>query len=838
LNSLIYALFSQHLCFLNPATLLPTILTLASLSNGKDVKSGAANDRKFPLATIGSSPNRVGNMVRRVDWIREGVVKVEMKTGEVFEVPFCLVILAIGVLNGLQRESAVTQPGALMCHICSGSAIALVERIRMAEKFDAVIIGAGISGLAAAKVLAKEGLHVVVLEARDRTGGRIHTIRPNLNNGKHSQSALPIDLGASYLHGCCSNQEVQPLFTLAYRLKIHSITCPGDTLGTYRGWECPEVAAWRDPQTGEEIDLKQVAEMSFLLDRCLLHSLMLTSKEASSNPMKPISLAHVLELALNESVNVLYKSGQRSSPDLSDRERGIFDALFARYIAYVNPAARLPARLTLGEFYEADAVAGLANDPNIPCAADRQACLKFLQRKRDFLATRPQVGSSPGRVKYRTEDRLILSGFASFTDFLATDLNIRLQKVVRKVDWTREDVVKVETETGEIFEAPFCVVTLPVGVLKGLRHESAVKFVPALPTRKRRAIDNLGIPQSGAATHNKVILIFRPEDVFWDRTTAQLNSSDGRLHALNLDFFGHQGALMCHIWGGSPITLAGRSDEEVIDEIIDTFVGMYRIPLERRPVPLFTHVTRWSEDPFSLGAYTAGEPNCCGDEDRHAYAQSLPPNGRPRVLFAGEATIDSQGGQQCTHGAFLTGIERAFDILDHFQQGGRCRLRDVRIVDYLMGRGNRALPPHTMLRRGQTNSCPSSISTTSTSPRSTPQRGRRRGTNRRRRRDSGNASLDGLDNFSSSPCASISSNCSSNCSTITEPQRDQTERCAELQSPFKVTEDEDATSPSPAKRQRSDDDSRVEFFISLEAFRQLFNLLPLCNLPALEGPKS
>ncbi|VDN99146.1 unnamed protein product [Rodentolepis nana] len=520
----------------------------------------------------------------------------------------------------------------------------------MTEKFDVVIVGAGISGLAAAKVLTKEGLNVVVLEARGHIGGRIHTIRPNLNNGEYSHPIFPIDLGASYLHGCCSNQEVQPLFTLAYRLKVQSITCPGDTLGTYRGWECPEVAAWRDPQTGEEIDLEQVAEMSFLLDRCLLQSLMLTSKEVSSNPMKPISLAHVLELALNESVNVLYKSGQRSSPDLSNRERGIFDALFARYIAYVNPASRLPARLTLGEFYEADAVAGLANDPNTPCIADRQACLKFLQRKRDFLATRPQVGSSPSRVKYRTEDRLILSGFSTFTDFLAADLDIRLEKVVRRVDWTREDAVKVETETGDIFEALFCVVTLPVGVLKGLRHESAVQFVPALPLRKRKAIDNLGIPHPGAATHNKVILIFRPEDIFWDLTTAQLNSSDGRLHALNLHFFGHQGALMCHIWGGSPIILTGRSDEEVITEIMDILVGMYQVPPERRPVPLFTHVTRWSEDPFSLGAYTAGEPSCCGDEDRRAYAQSLPPNfqyqGQIITKIAAEVPFKLNHGQE------------------------------------------------------------------------------------------------------------------------------------------------------------------------------------------------
>ena len=160
-----------------------------------------------------------------------------------------------------------------------------------AENFDVVILGAGISGLAAAKVLSKEGLKVVVLEARDRVGGRIHTITPPLGT-----ISYPIDLGASYLHGCCSDQDVQPLFALAHRLKIASITCPGDMLGPYRGWECPEVGAWRDPNTGEKLTLEEVAQMSFLLDRYLLQSLMLTSKEVSSSPLKPLSLAHVLEL--------------------------------------------------------------------------------------------------------------------------------------------------------------------------------------------------------------------------------------------------------------------------------------------------------------------------------------------------------------------------------------------------------------------------------------------------------------------------------------------------------------------------------------------------------------
>ncbi len=166
----------------------------------------------------------------------------------------------------------------------------------MSEPYDAIVIGAGISGLAAAKILSKEGLRVVVLEARDRHGGRIHTIRPSLEKSGINRPPYPIDLGASYLHGCCTDQEVQPLFALSHRLKVASITCPGDTLGPYRGWECPEVAVWRNPSTGEKVDIEQVAEMSFLLDRCLLHSLMLTAKEASDNPLKPLSLAHVIEL--------------------------------------------------------------------------------------------------------------------------------------------------------------------------------------------------------------------------------------------------------------------------------------------------------------------------------------------------------------------------------------------------------------------------------------------------------------------------------------------------------------------------------------------------------------
>ncbi len=66
-----------------------------------------------------------------------------------------------------------------------------------------IIIGAGLSGLAAARDLTKLGAEVILFEARDRIGGRVWTSRlwPD----------LPIDLGASWIHGAKGN----PLTKLA-----------------------------------------------------------------------------------------------------------------------------------------------------------------------------------------------------------------------------------------------------------------------------------------------------------------------------------------------------------------------------------------------------------------------------------------------------------------------------------------------------------------------------------------------------------------------------------------------------------------------------------------------
>jgi monoamine oxidase len=57
-----------------------------------------------------------------------------------------------------------------------------------------IIIGAGASGLSAAKAFGKSGRNVIVLEARDRIGGRIHTTN-------EKGFSVPIENGAEFIHG-------------------------------------------------------------------------------------------------------------------------------------------------------------------------------------------------------------------------------------------------------------------------------------------------------------------------------------------------------------------------------------------------------------------------------------------------------------------------------------------------------------------------------------------------------------------------------------------------------------------------------------------------------------
>jgi monoamine oxidase len=83
-------------------------------------------------------------------------------------------------------------------------------------KFDVIVIGAGASGLAAARALSGAGKRVCVVEARERIGGRIHTLHiPDL--------ALPVELGAEFIHG-----EAHETFSIVRAASLMACELPDD----------------------------------------------------------------------------------------------------------------------------------------------------------------------------------------------------------------------------------------------------------------------------------------------------------------------------------------------------------------------------------------------------------------------------------------------------------------------------------------------------------------------------------------------------------------------------------------------------------------------------------
>jgi polyamine oxidase len=95
-----------------------------------------------------------------------------------------------------------------------------------------IVVGAGVAGLSAAHDLTASGADVVVLEARNRLGGRVHT---------DTSWGVPVEMGAAWVHALRDN----PLVGLAEQAKLSLVPSDYDSeafLDTTTGRRSPAAA--------------------------------------------------------------------------------------------------------------------------------------------------------------------------------------------------------------------------------------------------------------------------------------------------------------------------------------------------------------------------------------------------------------------------------------------------------------------------------------------------------------------------------------------------------------------------------------------------------------------
>ncbi|GAA1836154.1 flavin monoamine oxidase family protein [Agromyces salentinus] len=143
------------------------------------------------------------------------------------------------------------------------------------EHFDTIVVGAGVAGLTAARLLAREGRRVVVLEARDRVGGRVRTDRGD---------GLVTDLGASWIHGI----DASPVAAAAEAFGMPTMEF---TVGGYQPDGRPIAYYGPDGSRLSDADARRFADDVRAVDAALVGAVASSQPDASYRDATEVALA-------------------------------------------------------------------------------------------------------------------------------------------------------------------------------------------------------------------------------------------------------------------------------------------------------------------------------------------------------------------------------------------------------------------------------------------------------------------------------------------------------------------------------------------------------------------
>jgi monoamine oxidase len=246
------------------------------------------------------------------------------------------------------------------------------------------------------------------------------------------------------------------------------------------------------------------------------------------------------------------------------------------------------------------------------------------------------------RAAERDNGMFCQQGLGTLIAKLADGLPVQLSSPVSRIDATERNRVEITTAKGHV-NARAVIVTVSTGVLMA----GKLTFDPPLSKRHLDAIEKL---QPGSRDRIALELPGNPLALQRDELVFEKAQSD------------HTAALLANTYGTTLCTvevggkfgagLATAGEPAMLAFALDWLTGLYGSDV--RKAVRRTAVTRWNQDPWTLGASSTSAPG--SQWARAALAEPV----RDRIFFAGEATHETQWGT--VGGAWASG-ERAADAV-------------------------------------------------------------------------------------------------------------------------------------------------------------------------------
>ncbi|CAO1424857.1 unnamed protein product [Diamesa serratosioi] len=483
-----------------------------------------------------------------------------------------------------------------------------------------IVVGSGAAGIAASSKLIENGFkNVMVLEAENRIGGRINTIPFGSN---------VVDLGAQWCHGE-KNNVVYDMVNKHNVLEGATINYPTSNFLK---------------STGELVNDELCGRLMHLCFEILENS-----KEDLKN----------FKGSLGNYVVAKYQEAIRTS-EYKDIDTDTANQLLEYFHKYENSIESSDTWFeTSGNGY-----------------------LHYYECEGNPLLTWKDKG-------YRTVLDFLMKKLPNPINDLKVEEKILYNKEVVNIEWSspKGDFVKVKCADGSLYEGDHVIVTASLGVLK---ESYEYLFNPNLPAVKINAIEGLSF-----GTVDKIYLEF--EKPFWSKDWSgfsmlwTMNDSlaiRGTDNKWLEDVFGfykvdYQPNMLCG-WIGGP---SARRMELLDDNtVLNGCMMLFEKFLDKKmnwTTPIKIHTTKWYSNKNFRGSYSFRSvktdllKTSANDLAQPLYSSV----GKPRVLFAGEATSDHY--YSTVHGAIESGWREAKRLVDYHSKNGELLKMDLLTINKL-----------------------------------------------------------------------------------------------------------------------------------------------------------